>query len=209
MIQSVGWVLAPLILLSVIILALIIFNCYWLRDVRVASADFLLDARQNLKDRDLENLIDTCHHYKGSCAKVLSRVVEFARDNPETRLEHLKEIAESEGARTVAGINRPNLLLMDCGAMAPLVGLLGTVIGILRSFGNIASDTTPMRTVLLAGGVSQALMATAIGLVIGLTAMLCYAFFRGRVQALSAHFDTTLTELLVKTNNCLARGRQS
>jgi biopolymer transport protein ExbB len=208
MIQSVGWVLAPLMLLSVIILALIIFNFYWLRQRRIASTGFILEARQNLKDRNLEDLIDTCYHHKGSCAKVLVKVVEFARDNPETHLSSLKEIAESEGARKVAAINRPNLLLMDCGAMAPMVGLLGTVVGILRSFGNIAGDTTPMRTVLLAGGVSQALMATAIGLIIGLTAMLFYAYFRGRVQALSAAFDTTLVELLVKTNNCLARGRQ-
>ncbi|MDR1190785.1 MAG: MotA/TolQ/ExbB proton channel family protein [Verrucomicrobiales bacterium] len=209
MIQSVGWVLAPLVLLSILILALIIFNFYWLRDRRVASAEFLSEARLSLKDGNLEELIDLCHHYKGDCAKVLARVIEFARDNPETRLEHLREVAETAGARTVTAMNRPNLLLMDCGAMAPLVGLLGTVVGILRSFGHIAGNTTPMRTVLLAGGVSQALMATAIGLVIGLTAMLFYAYFRGRVQAFSAHFDATLTELLVKTNNCLARGRRS
>jgi biopolymer transport protein ExbB len=208
MIQSVGWVLAPLLVLSVLILTLIIFNFYWLRQPRVAAADFMLEARHNLKDRNLEDLIDTCHHHRGACAKVLVKVVEFARDNPETRLESLQAIAEAEGARVVAGLNRPNLLLMDCGAMAPLVGLLGTVVGILRSFGNIAGDTTPMRAVLLAGGVSQALMATAIGLMIGLTAMLFYAWFRGRVQALSARFDTILIELLVKTNNCLARGRQ-
>ena len=207
MVESVGWVLVPLVLLSVIIGALIIFNFYWLRAKRIASPEFIMEARQNLKDRNLEDLIDTCHHHKGACAKVLAKVVEFARDNPETHLESLKEIAESEGARVVAGVNRPNLLLMDCGAMAPMVGLLGTVVGILRSFGNIAGDTTPMRTVLLAGGVSQALMATAIGLVIGLTAMLFYAYFRGRVQALSSSFDTVLIELLVKTNNCLARGR--
>ena len=99
MIQSVGWVLVPLVLLSVIILALIIFDFYWLRDSRVASAEFLLDARQNLKDRNLEDLIETCHHYKGTCAKVLMRVVEFARDNPETNLENLKAVAEAEGVR--------------------------------------------------------------------------------------------------------------
>jgi biopolymer transport protein ExbB len=207
MISSVGWVLVPLLLLSVIILSLIIFNFYWLRQNRIASGGFVTEARQNLKDRNLEDLIDTCHHHKGSCAKALVKVIEFARDNPETNLESLKQIAESEGARAVTAISRPNLLLMDCGAMAPMVGLLGTVVGILRSFGNIAGDTTPMRTVLLAGGVSQALMATAIGLVIGLTAMLFYAYFRGRVQALSAGFDTVLVELLVKTNNCLARKR--
>ena len=207
MVQSVGWVLIPLLILSFTIITLIIFNFYWLRQKRLADAYFLAEARQNLRDRDLEELVETCRHHKGAAARVLVKIVGFARENPETRLESLKEIAETEGAFIIAALNRPNLLLMDCGVMAPMVGLLGTVVGILRSFGNIAGDTTPMRTVLLAGGVSQALMATAIGLIVGLVAMFFYAYFRGRAQALSSKFDAVLTELIVKTNNCLARQR--
>jgi biopolymer transport protein ExbB len=64
-----------------------------------------------------------------------------------------------------------------------------------------------MRTMLLAGGVSQALVATAMGLCIGLTAMIFYAFFRTRVQSLVGQFESILTELMVKTYNCLAKGR--
>jgi len=207
MILSVGWILAPLALLSFLVIALIIFNFIWLQESSVASMEFLDDARHHLKNRKLEDLIEACRRHKGSCPHVLGKVVEFARDHPETTLDGLNDIAQAEGGRAVSRISRPNLLLMDLGTMSPMVGLLGTVIGILRSFGNIAGETTPMRTVLLAGGVSQALMATAIGLVIGLTAMLFYAFFRGRVQALVAHFETNLTELLVQTSNCLARGR--
>ncbi|MDD5262470.1 MAG: MotA/TolQ/ExbB proton channel family protein [Methylacidiphilales bacterium] len=207
MIQSVGWVLIPLVLLSLLVIALIVFNFLWQRKSNVASVEFLDDAQHNLKSRKLEDLVETCRRHKGACPKVIGKIVEFARENPETTLEGLKEIAEAEGARQAARFNRPNLLLMDLGVMAPMVGLLGTVVGILRSFGNIASDATPMRTVVLAGGVSQALMSTAIGLVVGLTAMLFYAYFRGRVQALVTFFEITLTELQIKTYNCLAKGR--
>ena len=207
MILSVGWILVPLALLSILVITLIVFNFLWLRESNIASLEFLDDARHNLKTRKLEDLIETCRRHKGACPKVVGKVVEFAKDNPETGLESLKEIAEAEGSRLAARISRPNLLLMDLGVMSPMVGLLGTVVGILRSFGNIASDNTPMKTVVLAGGVSQALMATAIGLIVGLTAMLFYAYFRGRVQVLVTFFETTLVELQVKTHNCMAKGR--
>ena len=69
---------------------------------------------------------------------------------------------------------------MDVGVLAPMLGLFGTVVGILSAFGHIAQQASPMRTMLLAGGVSQALVSTASGLIVGITAMAFYAYFRGR-----------------------------
>jgi len=87
--------------------------------------------------------------------------------------------------------------------------LLGTVIGILKSFGNLASDATPMKTMLLAGGVSEALVATAMGLSIGLLGMGFYAYFRQRVAGLIGFFESILTEFVVKTTECLAQPKSS
>jgi biopolymer transport protein ExbB len=89
---------------------------------------------------------------------------------------------------------------MDVGVLSPMLGLFGTVIGILNSFGHIASEASPMRTMLLAGGVSQALVSTAAGLIVGITAMAFYAFFRGRVGILISILEgegTLLTQELI------------
>ncbi len=207
MILSVGWVLVPLIFLSVAVIGLVIFNLFWLRQGNIASRDFVLKASRDLTDRNLETVLDDCERSKECAARVLAKLILFARDNPSVDLDSLKSVAEAEGARQAMRINQPNLLLLDAGAIAPLVGLLGTVVGILRSFGSIAADNTPMRTVILAGGVSQALMATAIGLTIALTAMFFYSWFRLRIQGLLGHFEQAVTELTVKAFARLASGK--
>jgi biopolymer transport protein ExbB len=77
-----------------------------------------------------------------------------------------------------------------------MLGLLGTVSGILKSFNQIATDDMASRANILAGGVAEALVATGIGLVVGLTAMAAYAFFRGRVNHLVSLLETHSTLLV-------------
>lgn len=204
LIRSAGWVLFPLAVLSFIVVGLIVFNLFWLRKKYVASEAFLVVADRLIKDRNMEALLDLSERSNEMVARVLTQVISFARDNPRLDINSLEKVAEAEGNAQTMHLNLPTQLLMDMGVMAPMIGLLGTVYGILRSFGTLASDATPMRTMLLAGGVSQALVATAMGLTVGLTAMFAYAFFRGKVQRLITHLETSLTLLLLKTYECLA-----
>jgi biopolymer transport protein ExbB len=200
LILSVDWILIPLAIVSLAIVGLIIFNVFWLKTSRIYSEEFLDDANLFLKTGDLKNLLKTTNAWPNQgCAQIISKVLTSAKENPYLDLESIQKIAEAEGNRFVIKLNQPVTLLMDFGVIAPMIGLLGTVVGILKSFGNLADDITPMRTVLLAGGVSQALVATAIGLVIGLLAMFFYAIYRGRVNYLIGLFETTLTPLVVKT----------
>jgi biopolymer transport protein ExbB len=210
MVLSVGWVLLPLSLLSVGVLALATFNFFWLRRANVCTPLFYEDALRLLRDRKLEDLLALCkRETRLATAQLLVRAIEFTRANPGVTIEGLREISEAEGARLAGRIQQPNVLLLDLAVLGPLVGLLGTVIGILRSFGNLASDATPMKTMLLAGGVSQALVATSIGLIIGLFGMGFFAVFRLRVVAMVHYFEGISTEFLVKLQECLLKGRST
>lgn len=204
LVLSAEWVLIPIGILSFLIVGLVVFNFFWLREKNIAGEDFFAQANVLLENKDLEGLLDLSNRSRQVVAKVVGKVISFARANPSLDIESLQQIAETEGNLQTTKMNQPTQLLMDLGVMAPMVGLLGTVVGILRSFGQIASDVTPMRTMLLAGGVSQALIATAMGLVLGLIAMFFYAYFRARVQNLVTYFEGKLTELLVKIYNRLA-----
>jgi biopolymer transport protein ExbB len=209
MIESVGVMLIPLGLMSAAVISLIVFNFFWLRKANVASPAYLQAANRDLKEKNLDNLFDLSEQTNEMAAKVVAKAIFFARENPAVDIDTLKQVAEAEGGRQVARLNLPCVLLMDLGVMAPMFGLLGTVIGILRSFGTLASsDVTPMRSVILAGGVAEALVATTLGLAIGLTAMLFYAWFRGRVQGLIGYFEGTVTDLLARTTICLASPRK-
>ncbi|MFM8231794.1 MAG: MotA/TolQ/ExbB proton channel family protein, partial [Chthoniobacterales bacterium] len=80
--------------------------------------------------------------------------------------------------------------------IAPMLGLFGTVLGMIKSFSVVASDIVASRPMMLAEGVSEALVTTAAGLVIGIPSMAAYAFFRGRVQALIAELEAASTQLV-------------
>jgi biopolymer transport protein ExbB len=209
LILSTDWILIPLGIVSLGVVGLIIFNLFWLKINRIYSEEFLDDANRYLKEGDLKSLLKTADAYPNQgCAQILEKVISSAKENPYLDLESLQKIAEAEGNRFVLKLNQPTTLLMDLGVIAPMIGLLGTVVGILRAFGNLADDVTPMRTVLLAGGVSQALVATAIGLVIGMLAMFFYAIYRSRVNYLIGQFETVITPLMVKTISHLGRGNK-
>jgi biopolymer transport protein ExbB len=80
--------------------------------------------------------------------------------------------------------------------IAPLLGLLGTVLGIIRSFGALGADLGTARYVLLSKGISEALVNTCAGLAIGIPAMMAYAFFRGKAQKLISELESASTHVL-------------
>ena len=80
--------------------------------------------------------------------------------------------------------------------IAPLLGLLGTVFGIIHSFGALGADIGSARYVALSRGISEALVNTAAGLAIGIPAMIFYAFFRGRAQKLISELEAASTHVL-------------
>jgi len=77
-----------------------------------------------------------------------------------------------------------------------MVGLLGTVFGMLRAFSAVALDIAKARPMVLAGGVSQALVTTAFGLIVGIPAMVFYAYFRRRASNLVSHLEAASTDVL-------------
>src|SRR5256886_1173694 len=102
----------------------------------------------------------------------------------------------SEGTRVAASLNNRVIYLADIGMIAPLLGLLGTVFGIIHSFGALGADIGSARYVALSRGISEALVNTAAGLAIGIPAMIFYAFFRGRAQKLISELEAASTHVL-------------
>ena len=102
---------------------------------------------------------------------------------------------ESEGGRVADRLMAQVEWLADLGAIAPLVGLLGTVLGMFQAFGGIASDVAAgAKPMVLAQGVSQAIVTTIFGLVVAIPSLLAYAFFRRRAQRRIAEIEERVIE---------------
>jgi biopolymer transport protein ExbB len=135
-------------------------------------------------------LLAISSRHSEAVARVVQRTLDFATKNPNASYETVREIAETEGSAQAASLQHRTVYLADIGMLSPMIGLLGTVVGIINSFGVLASgNMSQSRDVLLAAGVSEALVATATGLILGIIAMGFYSLFRNRVQSLISDLE--------------------
>ncbi|MCE0522331.1 MAG: MotA/TolQ/ExbB proton channel family protein [Methylacidiphilales bacterium] len=200
MVANAGWVMIPLALASMITLTLIIYCFFTLTEKSITTPELLERMEPFFENEDFEGLAAYVAERPQATARIVDRTLQFMERHPDADAESIRIVAETEGSRIAAALNQRVLYIMDVGVLSPMLGLFGTVIGILNSFGHIASEASPMRTMYLAGGVSQALVATASGLIVGITAMAFYAFFRGRVGHLVSVLEsegTLLTQELI------------
>src|SRR5881394_985246 len=192
-----GPVMIPLFLLSVFFVALVVVYFLTIRRGAVVSSGYMATADALLRKRDYLGLLAVSNRHGEAIARVVQKVLDFTTKNPNADLQQVREIAETEGTRVAANLNNRVIYLADIGMIAPLLGLLGTVFGIIHSFGALGrSDLGATRYVALSSGISQALVNTAAGLAIGIPAMMFYAFFRGRAQRLISDLEAAATHVL-------------
>lgn len=199
--QSGGIMMLPLAALSVLALALILVYLGTLRRGRVASARYMQSADTLLRKSDLLGLLAISHRHSEAVAGVMERTLEFLTKHPAATLAEAREIAQAEGIRLAGLWNQRISYLADIGSIAPMLGLLGTVLGMIKSFTVVASDIAASRPMMLAEGVSEALITTAAGLFVGIPAMAAYAFFRGRVQTMISDLEAATTILIAQLSS--------
>jgi biopolymer transport protein ExbB len=197
LIQDGGWVMIPLGFLSVVTLMLVLVYLFTLRRGAILTPHYMNTADVLLKKRDYLGLLAISSRHSEAVARVVQRTLDFATKNPTASFDVIKDIAETEGASQAASLQHRTVYLADIGMLSPMIGLLGTVLGIINSFGVLGSgQATQSRDVLLASGVSQALVATATGLILGITAMFFYSVFRNRVQSLISDLEIASAHIL-------------
>lgn len=195
-IQAGGWLMIPLGILSFVAVMLVFIYLFTIRGRSVVTQHFMSTADALLRKQDYLGLLAIANRHNEAVAKVVQRTLDFATKNPEADFKMIREVADTEGTRQASNLNQRIVYLADVGVIAPMVGLLGTVIGMIRSFDVLASDIAATRPMLLAEGVSQALVTTAAGLMIGIPALIFYAYFRGQVQKLIADLEAAATQIL-------------
>jgi biopolymer transport protein ExbB len=192
-----GPVMIPLVLLSIFSVMLVIVYLMTIRRGAVVSSGYMATADALLRKRDYLGLLAVSNRHGEAIARVVQKILDFTTKNPNADLQQVREIAETEGTRVAASLNNRVIYLADIGMIAPLLGLLGTVFGIIHSFGALGrGDLGATRYVALSSGISQALVNTAAGLAIGIPAMMFYAFFRGRAQRLISDLEAATTHVL-------------
>lgn len=192
-----GYTMIALGALSVFTMLLVFFYLLTMRRSKIVTNNFMSAAEAMIRQGDLLGLASYCHRRGEAVARVTAKAVEFQNHNPNATASDIREVAEAEASHQGGVLSQRISYLADIGGIAPMVGLLGTVIGMIRSFMEIAAGSFEgVKQIQLAEGIWEALITTAVGLVISIVAMTFYSFFRGKVRRHLAELEAAGTHLL-------------
>ena len=189
-VQAAGWPIWPLIFASVIALALILERLWSLRKSVVAPPDLvdrvLTEYRQNGATPEL--ITRTAQHGP------LGRILAAGLANVKSPRPVIRETIEEVGRVVTHDLERFLTTLGTIAAMAPLLGLFGTVVGMIEIFGSQSSSAS--NPIQLAQGISIALYNTAMGLIVAIPSMIFYRHFRAKVDALVVEMEQQAIKLV-------------
>jgi biopolymer transport protein ExbB len=196
-VKETGPLIWPLAALSIAAVFLIIFYFLTVRRGAVVSDRFMNSADALIRKQDYLGLLAVCTRQDECISRITAKTLDFATKNPTASFDDVREVTEAEGSRQASLLHQRIQYLADIGSVAPMVGLLGTVIGMIKSFREIAQHSfVGSKQTGLASGVSEALLTTAGGLCIGIPALIFYSLFRGRVQGLVAELEAASTHIM-------------
>ncbi|UCC13569.1 MAG: MotA/TolQ/ExbB proton channel family protein [Gammaproteobacteria bacterium] len=173
-----GWLMLPLILCSVVAAAIIIERLWSLRRKQVLPEDLTTRVWSWAHSRQL----DDGHLRALSESSPLGMILAAGLQNRNRSRDIMKEVVEDTGRHVVHELERYLNSLGTIAAITPLLGLLGTVIGMIKVFTAITNHGVGNPAV-LAGGISEALITTAAGLSIAIPSLIGYRYLRGRVDS--------------------------
>ncbi len=174
-----GVLMVPLGVCSILALAIILERTLNLRTRKIIQSDVLQQVRDLVAENQVSDAMTLCRRYPS----VMGRILLVTIANHERDREELRSIVEDAGRQEVTTLDRNLGALGTIAAIAPLLGLTGTVFGMIRTFA-VISQKGIAHPSQLAGGISEALITTATGLVIAIPTLIFYNYFTTRVDRL-------------------------
>ena len=191
LIQKGGIVMYPIILLSVIALAVFLERLISLRKEKYVPKAFYEQLVSLLKKRNINEAVEVCKANKSALARISETII----TNTDLPLSRLLEVAEESGRSEASKLDKFLPSLQTIVAIAPLLGLLGTVLGMIKIFDVIALQGTGSAEA-LSSGIAEALITTAAGLVVAIPAQIFYFIAKARADAIGAALEKASSDVM-------------
>ena len=190
-VQAGGWLMLPIVVCSVIAAAIILERLWSLQPKRVLPVNLAVQVKEWVHNDQL----DPEHLQRLHESSPLGQMLATGLANRHAPRELIKESIEDVGRHSVHELERYLNALGTIAAISPLMGLLGTVIGMIKVFAAITTSGVGNPGV-LAGGISEALITTAAGLCVAIPALIGYRYLRARVDALVVQMEKETIKFL-------------
>ena len=196
--RSSGWVGWCLFAFSVFAVADVCFLFATLRRGAVAPRPVVNDVMDNVRRGALDAARKVCDYRPGPFAYVAMAAIDAVRELPDPDVATVGSVVEGEGARQASRLQSRVQWLLDIAAIAPMVGMLGTVLGMFQAFRAVGGEfAVAAKPVVLAQGVAFALVTTVGGLVVAIPCMGLYAWFRRQAARQTATLEALATDLVL------------
>jgi len=187
-----GIMMIPIILGSILAIGAFIERMLALRKININSHTFILQIKNLIYRKKVEEAVILCKETPGPMAAITLASL-LKRDKPR---EEMKEAIESAGKTAIYKLEKNLGILANVAATAPMFGFLGTVTGMIRAFMQIQMRGGAVDASVLAGGIWEALITTAAGLIVGIPALLAHNYIAGKVEQHVFEMQENSTDLL-------------
>jgi biopolymer transport protein ExbB len=191
-----GIMMYPLALASIIALAIIIERSITLRKKKIIIPDIINVIEQFNSLKDVELARNICAKFNGP----LPTLIQVGLDNSDLERAQVKELIEDQGRQEVRHLERGLTVLETIAVASPLLGLLGTVLGMIQVF-NVIQEQGIGQASALSGGISEALVTTVTGLFIGIPVLIFYNIFTKRAENFVLDIEKHSNFLIQKLHN--------
>lgn len=187
-----GIIMLPIMACSVVALAITIERFFTLRRATIDTRELMDTMRTVLRQNRTQEAIDICHEADVPVARIMKAgILKHNRGK-----EDIREAIEDAGHLEIPRLERYLPALATCANIAPLLGLLGTVAGMIKAFAQIKNKQGLVNPSDLAEGISNALVTTAAGLSVAIPALVVYNYFVTRVDNMVLEMEISSSELV-------------
>lgn len=191
--QKGGYLMIPIAICSVLSLAVIIEKILNLRTKKIIVPEVKSVVNSLTSEDDIKLALSVCDQHKG----VLSNLMKMVLQHKGTSYLAVRDELSDNGRQEVRVLEKGLVILETVAAVTPILGLLGTVVGMIKVF-NVISVQGVGEASALSGGISEALISTAAGLTVGIPALIFYNYFSKKTEDLILDIENISNNLLKK-----------
>ncbi len=187
-----GWVMIPIILGSVVALGFVLERLWYFLSIRLNVPRFAEEILASVKQGRLEDAKELCQR----TSHPLARVFEQGLQNSDEERDEIERLMEREGNRQITLVEKNLNALVVVIGVEPLLGFLGTILGLIQAFMVWEKFSTSVTVSTLAAGIYQAMITTAAGLIVAIPYYVIYNIFLSKVNATARDINHCGDELL-------------
>ncbi len=187
-----GVLMWPILLCSVISVAVILERLYHFHQIRINIPEFFASIRNLLQKKKVREALDLCQKTRAPIARILACGIQNHKKDAAVQEKSISRV----GSWEVRGLEKHLRGLATIGNITPLIGLLGTVVGMIKAFVKIQELGGRVDASVLAGGIWEALLTTAAGLTVAIPTLVAYHYFEGKIDNMSSWMKEVASELL-------------